>query len=180
MGAPHNPKRYGETWDPAHLAVLAAEIEAVREQVVVSGGWAWHYLTPPHAELKHAHDHKDADLFVAPETVTTLMERLLERGYGRVWTRFDGASDDFHRYVRVVSDIKVIFDVFTGTVPSIVTASSVRVVEPSHLLSLYGVKHSSAECFAVQIARRLLSQGVSPNGHAAMADYREFLKTGAN
>ena len=177
MGAPHNPKRYGETWDPAHLAVLAAEIEAVREHVIVSGGWAWHYLTPPHTELKHAHDHKDADLFVAPEAVTTLMTRLLERGYARVWTRFDGASDDFHRNVRAAEGIKVIFDLFTGTVPAVITSSGVRVVEPGHLLSLYGVKHSSAECFAVQIARRLLSQGVSPNGHAEMANYGEFLKS---
>ncbi|MGI4789874.1 MAG: hypothetical protein ACRYFS_13605 [Janthinobacterium lividum] len=43
MGAPHNPKRYGETWDPEHLHVLGQEIEAIKDHVVVSGGWAWHY-----------------------------------------------------------------------------------------------------------------------------------------
>ena len=178
MGAPHNPKRYGEIWDPEHLAVLGQEIEAIKDYVVVSGGWAWHYMTPPHAELKHGHDHKDADLFVAPETVPELMALLLGRGYERTWTRFDGQSDDFHRYVRTMDaakPIKVILDLFTGDVPFITTASGVRVVEPRHLLSLYGVKHSSDQCFAVQIAKRLVAAGISPNGRAEMADFSRFL-----
>jgi len=178
MGAPHNPKRYGETWDPDRLAALVQEIEAIRSLVVVSGGWAWHYMTPPHEELKHAHDHKDADLFVSPERVWELMTLLLGRGYERTWTRFDGESDDFHRYVKTVGGakpIKLILDVFTGEVPSVETASGVRVVEPRHLLSLYGVKHSSEQCFAVQIARWLVAVGIDPVGHEAMADYNGFL-----
>lgn len=178
MGAPHNPQRYGETWDPNHLAVLAQEIEVVRDLVVVSGGWGWHYMTPPHEELKHGHDHKDVDLFVSPERVWELMTLLHGRGYERTWTRFDGESDDFHRYAKTVEGmkpIKVILDVFTGEVPSVETASGVRVVEPRHLLSLYGVKHSSEQCFAVQIARRLMAAGINPVGHEAMADCTEFL-----
>ena len=137
-------------------------------------------MTPPHAELKHAHDHKDADLFVTPENVPELMTLLLGRGYERVWTRFDGQSDDFHRYVRTMDStkpIKVILDLFTGDVPFVVTASGVRVVEPRHLLSLYGVKHSSDQCFAVQIAKRLVAEGISPNGRAEMADFSAFLDT---
>ncbi len=175
MGAPHNPKRYGDLWDPALLAAVGQEIDAVRALVTVSGGWAWHFMTPPHRELKHAHDHKDGDLFAAPGDIAALMARLAERGFARVWTRFDGHSDDFHRYVRAADEHKVIFDVFTGDVPSVVTASGMRVVAPSHLLSLYGVKHSSAECFAVQIARRLLAENVSPVDHPAMADFEAFL-----
>ncbi len=178
MGAPHNPKRYGETWDPEHLAVIGQEIEAIKDCVVVSGGWGWHYMTPPHVELKHGHDHKDADLFVAPENVSALMTLLLGRGYERVWTRFDGQSDDFHRYVKTVGGtkpVKVILDLFTGNVPFVATASGVRVVEPSHLLSLYGVKHSSGQCFAVQIAKRLVAAGINPNGQGEMADFSEFL-----
>lgn len=178
MGAPHNPIRYGETWDPEHLSVLAQEIESLRNIMVVSGGWAWHYMTPPHEELKHAHDHKDADLFVTPERVWELMTLLVGRGYERTWTRFDGESDDFHRYVKIIDGakpIKVILDVFTEEVPSVETASDVRVVEPCHLLSLYGVKHSSDQCFAVQIARRLVASDINPVGHEAMADYSGFL-----
>lgn len=76
--------------------------------------------------------------------------------------------------------IKVILDVFTGEVPSVETSLGVRVVEPRHLLSLYGVKHSSEQCFAVQIARRLIAAGISPMGRQEMADYSEFLdKTAA-
>ena len=71
--------------------------------------------------------------------------------------------------------IKLILDVFTGEVPSVETASGVRVVEPRHLLSLYGVKHSSEQCFAVQIARWLVAVGIDPVGHEAMADYNGFL-----
>lgn len=54
MGAPHNPKRYGETWDPREIRVMQGELEAVRDLIVLSGGWAWHFLSPPHEELKHA------------------------------------------------------------------------------------------------------------------------------
>jgi hypothetical protein len=179
MGAPHNTKRYGETWDPEHLAVMSAEIEALRDLCTVSGGWAWHYMTPPHTELKHAHDHKDADLFVAPASVWEMMARLQERGYERTWTRFDGQSDDFHRYTKIVqgtTTFKVILDIFTGDVPSVMTPSGIRVVEPRHLLSLYGVKHSSVQCFAVQTATRLVAASIDPVGHAEMADYRPFLK----
>jgi hypothetical protein len=47
MGDPHNPERYGETWDPIRWKVLANEIEAVKEYGALSGGWAWHYMSPP-------------------------------------------------------------------------------------------------------------------------------------
>lgn len=134
MGAPHNAKRYGETWNSAELVVMQQEIEAVQDLVVISGGWAWHFLSPPHQELKHAHDHKDADLFVTPDQVWELMARLTGRGYQRTWTRFDDQNQDFHRYVKMIekntkimektaelkSPIKIIFDVFTQTVPFVV------------------------------------------------------------
>ncbi len=183
MSAPHNKKRYGETWNPEDLAAVGGEVEAVRDLTVVSGGWAWHFMTTTHEELKHAHDHKDADLFVDPERVWELMARLTESGFENTWTRFDGHSDDFHRYVKTVEagcrSIKVIFDLFTGAVPSVETASGVRVVEPNHLLSLYGVKHSSVECFSVQIAKALIARGIDPLGRAEMANYEPFLAKGS-
>jgi hypothetical protein len=122
-------------------------------------------MSPPHDELKHAHDHKDVDIFVPPDKVWMMAQRLVERGFERVWTRFDGESDDFHRYVRFVETTKttkVIFDVFTGDVPSVVT--------------LYGVKHSSEQCFSVQIARSLLARGINPVGRPEMSDFSHFLK----
>jgi hypothetical protein len=72
MAAPHKIERYGETWNAEEIAVVQAEIEAVRDFTVVSGGWAWHFMTPPHPEYKHAHDHKDADLFCEPDRVWEL------------------------------------------------------------------------------------------------------------
>lgn len=181
MAAPHNASRLGENWNPVRLIVMLEEIEAVREYVTLSGGWAWHFMTPPgHAELKHAHDHKDADLFVEPENFGTLVALLKSRGFERTWTRFDDApgSEVFYRYTKMVErggeTVKVMLDVFAETIP-FVESQGYRVVEPSHLLSLYGKKHSSDLCFSVQIARRLVAQGVSPVGHPEMADYSEFL-----
>ncbi len=185
MSTPHNPARLGETWNPARLAVMQVEIEVLKEYVTLSGGWAWHYMTPAgHIEYKHAHDHKDADLFVAPERFAALVALLKERGYERIWTRFDNreGSETFYRYAKTAqatgeadnAPIKVMLDVFVEIVPS-VEAGGMRVVEPNYLLSLYGHKHTSDLCFAVRIARRLLTEGQNPVGHPAMGNYRAFL-----
>ena len=179
MAAPHNTKRYGERWNSEDLDALLTEIECVKDLGVVSGGWAWHFMSPPHEELKHAHDHKDVDIFVPPDKVWMMAQRLGERGYERAWTRFDGESDDFHRYVRTIEaerPLKVIFDVFTGDVLSVAAPSGVTVVDPAYLLTLYGVKHSSGQCFSVQIARSLIARGISPVGRPEMADFSRFLK----
>lgn len=181
MGAPHSAKRYGETWSSAELELMQQEIKAVQDLVVILGGWAWHFLSPPHQELKHAHDHKDADLFVAPAQ-WELMARLTGRGYQRTWTRFDDQGQDFHRYVKRTEEstgserpLKVIFDVFTQAVPFVITEAGIRVVEPGFLLSLYGVKHGSGACFSVQIAKALIAKGIDPRGRAEMADFRPIL-----
>lgn len=183
MAAPHRVDRIGELANPVEIAVLEAEIRALQEYVTVSGGWAWHFMSPEgHAELKHAHDHKDADLFVAPESVGLLMPALKARGYAKTWTRFDGRDDskDFARYTKMVPhesrEVKVILDLFIGVVPSVV-AQGVRVVEPGYLITLYGVKHSSEQCFSLQIARNLLERQESPVGHPAMGDFAAFMPT---
>src|SRR5207253_5969818 len=138
----HDPARIGELWNPLRIAVLLAEIEAVREYVTLSGGWAWHFMTPPgHVELKHAHDHKDADLFVEPHQFGILAALLKSRGFTKTWTRFDNTprSDTFTCYVKTVEQagevVKIMFDVFAETIPW-VEAQGFRVVEPNYLLSL--------------------------------------------
>jgi hypothetical protein len=179
MSTPHNPGRAGELWNETRLAVLLEEITAMRELVVLSGGWAWHFMTPAgHKELKHAHDHKDVDVFVAPANVGKLVALLKQRGYQKTWTRFDRlrSSQDFTRYTKAVERngeaVKVMLDVFVGEVPS-VEARGFRVVSPKFLLSLYGSKHGSGQCFAVRIASRLLAQGIDPVGRAEMGEYGE-------
>ncbi|BDI28271.1 hypothetical protein CCAX7_003220 [Capsulimonas corticalis] len=179
MGAPHNTKRYGEQWNAVDLAVMQAEIETFRDLVVVSGGWAWHLMSPPHVELKHAHDHKDADLFVDPDVLWRMMERMAAQGYEKIWTRFDGVTDHFVRYTKVVEGerpVKVIFDLFMEKVASVETASGILVVEPETLLSFYGNKHSSVECFSVAIAKELIARGENPVGHARMGDFTPWVK----
>jgi hypothetical protein len=65
MSAPHNPQRYGETWSLPLIASYLEVLHAIRELVTVSGGWAWHFISPEHIEYKHLHDHKDVDVFVS-------------------------------------------------------------------------------------------------------------------
>ena len=67
MGDPRNPKRADEPWNLERLRVLEREVKAIAPLVTLSGGWAWHFMAPPHEELKIFHDHKDVDLFVEPE-----------------------------------------------------------------------------------------------------------------
>ena len=182
MAAPHNPNRIGEEWNPIHIKTMLVEIEAIREYVKLSGGWAWHLMSEPgHPELKHAHDHKDADLFVEPTRFGELVALLKTRGFEKTWTRFDGTpgSETFYRYSKFVEAdgerVKIIFDLFAESVP-FVLAQGYRVVEPNYLLSLYGHKHSSDLCFSVQIARRLIAEGQNPAGHPAMSDFKNFMK----
>jgi hypothetical protein len=200
MGDPHNPDRYGERWNPVRWAVLAAEIDAVKGYGALSGGWAWHFMSPPHDEEKHLHDHRDIDLHAFPDRFTELIVFLKERGYHRQTTRFDDPSGEFVRFEKHVEacrtcgsqeiiksseddssleewlcfkcgagspgggpswepeTVKVIFDLFVQDVPTI-EVEGYSVVEPGHMLTFYGVKHSSEQCVAVQAARRILAAG---------------------
>lgn len=98
MGDPHNPQRYGEIWNPTRWQVLANEIEVVREFGALSGGWAWHFMSAPHREEKHLHDHRDIDMHVFPDRFAELVVLLEGRGYSRQRTRFDDPSGEFVRY----------------------------------------------------------------------------------
>lgn len=179
MGAPHNKERYGELWDQNRIDVCLEEINAVRDLVTLSGGWAWHFMSPVgHAELKHAHDHKDLDVFVKPTDVVEAITRFESRGFKRVWTRYDRlpSEEDFRRYEMTWAPIggfenpnpvKVVVDFFVKEVPSI-EVNGYRVVEPKTLLSYYGSIHSSDKCFAVQAATKLLARGISPVGHPSL------------
>lgn len=210
MGDPHNPARIGEIWNPYRWHVLATEIEAIKEFGALSGGWAWHFMSPPHQEEKHLHDHRDIDLHVFPDRFSELVVALQGRGYRRQATRFDDPSGEFVRFEKYVEDacfkcykqaliyegqtepyhfecaecgaffhegrtglplekeedflkpsaapVKVIFDLFVHAVPTI-EANGYTVVEPKHMLTFYGIKHSSEQCVAVQAARQIQKEG---------------------
>lgn len=168
MGDPHDPKRYGETWTQHRIDAYLAEMEPLREHVVLSGGWAWHAMSPVgHVELKHAHDHKDLDLMVPKRAVATAMSLLLGAGFVRVPTRYDRlpSDEEFRRYekhaTRRGDTFRITIDFFVRDVPEL-RANGWRVVSPPTLLSFYSTFHGSRACFAVQAAHRLLQSGVAP------------------
>ena len=167
MGAPHNPDRYGEIWDQKRIDLCLAELRAIRFYAVLSGGWAWHFMSPPgHPEYKHAHDHKDIDIHVPPTMVPTVIAILKGNGFEKVWTRYDKlpSDEDFRRYEKVVGETRITIDFFVKSVP-FVEIDGWRVVRPETLLTFYGDIHSSDKCFAVQAATRLIAEGIDPIGH---------------
>ena len=42
----HNPERLGELWDNTRLTIILDEINKISDKIVLSGGWAWHFMTP--------------------------------------------------------------------------------------------------------------------------------------
>lgn len=169
MGDPHNPKRVGEVWDQKRIDIQLEEIAKIKDLVVLSGGWAWHFLSPPHQnkEFKTQHDHKDIDVFVKPEDFETLLQRFLADDYKRVPTQWDNPSGQFYRYTKYYESGKIVFDVFLENIES-TDVNGFKVVEPNKLISLYGIKHTSEQCVAVVEARKLIAKGISPIGRAEL------------
>ena len=160
-----NPKRVDEMWDLTRVKAVDAEIKMFPSYIVLSGGWAWHYISPKHEERKILHDHKDIDMFVPPEKFQELATFLKNHDYQRIWTKYDKHSTEFYRYEkRVGSDeqsVKILIDVFLKEVPFI-TMGIRKVVEPKTLLSFYGEVHTTDDCVAVIAAKQLLARHVNP------------------
>lgn len=173
MGDPHNTARYGELWSQRRIDLCLEEMEFLRPHVVFSGGWAWHFMSAPgHPEYKHAHDHKDIDLFCNPEEAESwrVIPGLKTRGFERVWTKYDKlpSEEEFRRYEKTVegdSPVRITIDFFFKKVPEILLYDKWRVVDPATLVTYYSSIHSSKSCFAVQAATKLLAKGVDPVGH---------------
>lgn len=157
----HNPLREGELWRQDRINYQLNEIIKISNLVTLSGGWAWHFMSPPHKEIKILHDHKDIDVFVDPIDFDKLRETLTKNGYERAKTMYDDPSGDFYRYIKRYELGKVVFDIFVKSV-EFVKVGTVKVVEPSYLVSLYGNKHTTGNCTAVNAAKELLSKKISP------------------
>ncbi|MHA7058689.1 hypothetical protein ACWGOQ_0015800 [Aquimarina sp. M1] len=170
MGAPHNKNRYGELWPGYRIQYALAALAPLKELVILSGGWAWHFLSPVgHTEYKHAHDHKDIDLFVDPKNVAEVMYILQEQDFRKVCTRYDKLKSDenFRRYEKTVfhqqeKSVRITIDFFVKAIIPSRTAKGWTIVEPSYLLGLYSNIHSSDKCWAVQATSRLLDQNIDP------------------
>jgi hypothetical protein len=168
MGDPHNPARANDTWDADRVQAQELEIRKFKDLFTVSGGWAWHFMSPAgHKEYKTQHDHKDIDAFVQPERFTEFLERAKQHGYERAATLHDDPSGNFYRYVKRLPSGKVVLDIYVQNVPAR-ERYSIRFVDPTYLLKLYETTHSSKEAHAVKTAAKLLAEGIDPVGHPAL------------
>lgn len=157
------------TWKQQKLMEQLQVVEELGDMVVISGGLAWHIMSPPHAEIKIRHDHSDVDLFVKPERSQEVFEKLKEMGFNRYWTKY--TTPNFYRYGKTtyhrLARVKILIDLFIGKVPSILV-EGYEVVSPAYLIDLYEDTHdrihSSSRCTAVVNAKKLLLKGIDPVG----------------
>lgn len=179
-------------WKQAKLIAQLDTVKSIRDYVTVSGGLAWHLMSPEHEESKELHDHKDVDLFVIPRMWPNVVSWLKSVGFQRYYTKYDNTTPGFYRYGKSeeyhppgktvapwmpLPHVKVLLDLFLEEVPFIMVRGF-KVVEPKYLLSLYGVKHLSERCTAVKAARVIVSRGESPVGRPELLAGFETEKVG--
>jgi hypothetical protein len=178
MGAPHNPARYGETWPQHRIDAALAELEYIRQWVILSGGWAWHFMSPQGTCRAQARARPQGYRRVCrAHRRRNGRDDAQDRGFQKVWTRYDRlpSDEDFRRYEKSVErpnekPIRVTVDFFVRDGVPAREIEGWRVIEPKYLLSLYSNIHSSDKCFAVQAATRLVAQGIDPQGRAGLAE----------
>lgn len=177
MGANHNIKRYGELWPSYRIELGLHILTQLKQWIIISGGWAWHFMSPPnHTEYKHAHDHKDIDIFVHPKNVAHVMQILLKNGFEKVWTRYDHlpSNENFRRYEKrewlsIGKQVRITIDFFESKDVETVQVNGWNVLEPKTLLSYYSNIHSSDKCWAVKGAMQLLKKGKNPVGNSLLS-----------
>ena len=154
-------------WKQEKLEAQIETVEQIKDSCVISGGLAWHFMSPPHKENKYMHDHKDVDLFIFPNKFQDAISILKQYGFNRYWTKYDGTTPGFYRYgkthMQEEKRVKVLLDLFIEDVPYI-EIKGFKIVEPKYLLDLYYKTHSSKGCVAVVEARKLVARGIDPIG----------------
>jgi len=161
-------------WKQEKLQAQLAIVEQIKDHVVISGGLAWHIMSPPHEETKTIHDHSDVDLFIVPNKAAVVLSILQCNGYTRYWTKYDGVTPNFLRYGKTearyededeltspVRYVKVLLDLFIEPIESI-EVDGWAVVKPEVMLPLYETSHASKECTAVKAAIKLVAKGINP------------------
>lgn len=177
MGAQHNIKRYGELWPDYRIELGLEILEKLKKIITISGGWAWHFMSlSNHIEYKHAHDHKDIDIFVNPKDVAKVMCILLEEGFEKVWTRYDHmpSNENFRRYEKIAwldngKQIRITIDFFESKTVETIKVNGWRLVEPKMLLSYYSNIHSSDKCWAVKAALKLVKENKNLIGNELLS-----------
>ena len=154
-------------WKQEKLLAQIEEIRPIKDLCVISGGLAWHFMSPAHVESKYVHDHKDVDIFVFPDKFQEAVGIMKSRGFNRYWTKYDGITPNFYRYGKTQKydskRVKILVDIFLEKVPYI-EIDGFKIVEPKHLLTYYKTVHTSGGCIAVREARILVARGINPVG----------------
>lgn len=151
--------RIGETYDKDRIDDQINILKKIKDLCVISGGWAWHFMSPPHIEYKHLHDHKDIDIFVTPDNMYDVIIRLQELGFYRMKTKYDNSN--FYRYEMKLNNHKMVIDLFKRIVPFNVI-DGWNIIKPEYLVTLYSSIHGSDKCFALKSAREIIKNGESP------------------
>lgn len=178
MGAPHNIKRYGEVWLEFKIRHGLEILNKLKDKVIISGGWAWHFMSEKgHTEYKHAHDHKDIDVFVKKENAAETVIILQKEGFQKVWTRYDHLQSDenFRRYEKIMEldngkSHRITIDFFERDDLETIQIDGFTIVKPDVLLTFYRNIHSSDKCWAVMAAKELLRIGIDPVGHPQLSE----------
>jgi hypothetical protein len=156
-------------WSTKRVEIYLGDLFIIAPDVVISGGWAWHFLSPPgHVETKFSHDHRDVSMFVAPSRMTSVSLDIGELGFTECVLKTDKShgkvpKDEFHRYEKFVDNVglKMVFEVTVREVP-FRTIGEYQVLDPKELLKLY--EKSTADWGAVVAARKLIAEGIDPQG----------------
>lgn len=178
MGAHHNIKRYGEVWPEFRILHGLEILNQLKDKVIISGGWAWHFMSETgHTEYKHAHDHKDIDVFVKKENAAEAVMILQQEGFQKVWTRYDHlqSEENFRRYEKTAElengkSHRITIDFFERNDLETIEINGFTVVKPELLLTFYRNIHSSDKCWAVMAAKDLLQKGIDPAGHPKLSE----------
>ena len=177
MTQEHNEKRYGELWPDYQIELGLDILIKLKQWIVISGGWAWHFMSEDnHTEYKHAHDHKDIDIFVHPKNVAQVMHILIEEGFHKTWTRYDHlpSNENFRRYekinwLHIGREVRTTIDFFESSTLKTQNINGWQVVAPEMLLSFYSNIHSSNNCWAVKSAVKLVAEGKNPVGNPLLS-----------
>jgi hypothetical protein len=167
------------TWKQEKLMEQLKVVKELGDLVVISGGLAWHIMSPEHIEAKIHHDHSDIDLFAVPEHSAEVLDRLKTMGFNRYYTKY-AATPNFYRYGKTAQHhgtgkrVKILIDLYIERVPFMVF-NGYQIVDMNHLLGLYETTHSSKNCTAVKAAKELIKKGINPIGRYELVGIKKPL-----
>lgn len=78
------------------------EISMVASYGTLAGGWAWHFLSPPHQEHYSLHSHRTVEMYGTLQQTREMTAILRAAGYQYI--RMTGPGGDFQRFEKYIQD----------------------------------------------------------------------------